>query len=147
MSLPKKSSKRKKDDKMKKLEKVLRQFPHGIRIAVLAGKVGISRSYAYDLLQSLELQGKAYYEDGIAYPERKTQKKEEVAPSILEIKRKIDAELKQCAERHITLVGLEWLANQVGECPERIKEFAYRIAKKYGITISREFSSYIQFNE
>jgi len=64
-----------------------------------------------------------------------------------EIERKIDAELKRCAERHITLVGLEWLANQVGECPERIKEFVYKVAKKYGITISQEFYSYVQFDE
>ena len=53
---------------MRRLENVLRQFPKGIRIVELANKVGISRSYAYDLLNSLQLQGKAYYENGIAYP-------------------------------------------------------------------------------
>lgn len=54
--------------KVDKLDSLLRQFPHGIRIAEAAGKLGISRTYVYSLLETLKLQGKAYYENGIAYP-------------------------------------------------------------------------------
>ena len=54
-------------ENLDKLEKLLRQFPHGARAAELAKKMGVSRSAVYDYLNSLETRGKARNEHGLWY--------------------------------------------------------------------------------
>ncbi len=53
-----------------KLDKLLRQNPHGIRIRDIVTRLGISRSTVYNHLNHLDLKGKAYYERGTAYPKK-----------------------------------------------------------------------------
>ena len=58
-------------DRMKnldKLDKLLQQNPHGIRIINIAKKLDVDRSTVYRYLESKDLQGKARYERGTAYP-------------------------------------------------------------------------------
>jgi transposase len=56
--------------KLDKIQAILRQNPHGIRITDLAKKLNVKRSTIYDYLNSVELKGKAYFQRGVAYPER-----------------------------------------------------------------------------
>ena len=51
-----------------KLEKLLQQNLHGIKIVNIAEKLDVDRSTVYKYLNSFDLQGKAHYERGIAYP-------------------------------------------------------------------------------
>jgi len=53
-----------------KLEKLLQQNRHGIKITEVAKKLNVDRSTVYKYLYSLDLQGKAHYERGIAYPSK-----------------------------------------------------------------------------
>lgn len=57
-------------EKLDKVERVLRQFLHGLRITDLAKKIETKRPTVYGYLNTLELEGRAYYQRGIAYPER-----------------------------------------------------------------------------
>ncbi|MGD0978909.1 MAG: hypothetical protein ABR962_07175 [Candidatus Bathyarchaeia archaeon] len=55
----------------KKLDKaagILRQNPHGIKVAYFATKLHMARSSAYDIMETLDLQGKGYLERGTCYP-------------------------------------------------------------------------------
>jgi DNA-binding FadR family transcriptional regulator len=54
-------------ENLDKLEKLLRQFPHGARAAELAEKMRVSRSAVYDYLNGLEARGKARNEHGLWY--------------------------------------------------------------------------------
>ena len=60
-------------EKLDKVDKLLRQFPHGARAVELARKMGVSRSAVYDYLNSLEARGKAYSEHGLWYPKKPDQ--------------------------------------------------------------------------
>jgi len=63
-------------ENLKELERLLQQNLHGIKITKAAKKLGVNRSTVYKYLYSLDLQGKAHYERGIAYPgEHSTQVK------------------------------------------------------------------------
>jgi DeoR/GlpR family transcriptional regulator of sugar metabolism len=55
-------------ENLDKLEKLLQQNLHGIKITDVAKKLNVDRSTVYKYLYSLDLQGKAHYERGIAYP-------------------------------------------------------------------------------
>ena len=61
--------------KIDKLEKLLRQNRHGIRIVDASRKLGLHRSTIYKYLNSLDLKGLAYFEKGIAYPKKPTKEK------------------------------------------------------------------------
>ena len=63
-------------EKSDRVDKCLRQFPQGKRIPDLAKKCGVSRTYMYDLLNTLDYQGKAHYERGVAYPGKDKEKPE-----------------------------------------------------------------------
>jgi len=63
-------------EKVDRVDKCLRQFPQGIRISDLAEKSGVSRTYVYGLLNTLDYQGKAHYERGVAYPGKDKEKPE-----------------------------------------------------------------------
>ena len=64
-------------ENLDKLEKLLRQFPHGARAAELAEKMGVSRSSIYDYLNSLVARGKARNENGLWYSTALVQSKPE----------------------------------------------------------------------
>lgn len=55
-------------ENLDKLDSLLRQNPHGIRITDAARKLNVERSTVYDYLRTLDLKGLAHYEKGIAYP-------------------------------------------------------------------------------
>ena len=120
---------------MKRLESVLRQFPHGIRIVELAEKLGISRSYAYDLLNSLELQGKAHYERGIAYP-GKSQKGSKKLSNEKKISKHLSKEEREYLERRAKFYeNVEWIASQ-WDVFEPLKEYAdisRKVRKELGL--------------
>ena len=50
--------------------RILRQFPHGIRIIDLAEKVGVKRTTIYGYLKSLEMRGETSFQRGTAYPSK-----------------------------------------------------------------------------
>jgi len=55
-------------EKLDEADRLLRQFPHGIRAAEFASKLGVQRQSAYDYLNSLDVRGKAWNEHGLWYP-------------------------------------------------------------------------------
>ena len=55
-------------EKLDKADKLLRQFPHGIRAVDVARKLNIHRTQSYDYLSSLEARDKAYSEHGLWFP-------------------------------------------------------------------------------
>jgi len=55
-------------ENLDKVDKLLRQFPHGAKATELARKLGVSRSAIYDQLNSLEARGKARNEHALWYP-------------------------------------------------------------------------------
>lgn len=55
-------------EKLDEADRLLRQFPHGIRAAEFADKLGVQRQSAYDYLNSLDVRGKAWNEHGLWYP-------------------------------------------------------------------------------
>ena len=64
-------------EKLDKLERLLQQNLHGITITDCARKLGVHRTTVYKYLYTLDLQGKAYYERGIAYPGKRSTESEE----------------------------------------------------------------------
>jgi len=54
-------------ENLDKVDRLLRQIPSGIRAVEVAKKLGISRSGAYDYLNTLEARGKARNEHGLWY--------------------------------------------------------------------------------
>jgi hypothetical protein len=55
-------------ENLNKLDKLLRQFPHGARAEELAKRMGICRTRIYDYLDSLEVRGRARNEHSLWYP-------------------------------------------------------------------------------
>jgi hypothetical protein len=56
--------------KIDKLQRLLQQNRHGIRIVDASRKLDLHRSTIYKYLNSLELRGQGYFERGIPYPEK-----------------------------------------------------------------------------
>ena len=75
--------------KLEKADKLLQQFPRGIRASEFARALGIQRTAAYDLLNSLAARGKAESRDGLWYP--KNPVVENKPPGETERERLIDA--------------------------------------------------------
>jgi len=59
-------------ENLDKVDKLLRQFPHGVRAIELAEKLGLSRSAVYDYLNGLETRGKCSNEHGLWYSQAST---------------------------------------------------------------------------
>jgi predicted ArsR family transcriptional regulator len=76
-------------EKLNKAYKLLQRFPHGIRAADFAKKLGVERTAVYDVLNSLRYQGKAENKDGLWYPRQPSDKNK--ASEQAERKRLIDA--------------------------------------------------------
>jgi len=100
-------------EKEDKCDKLLRQFPNGIRISILAQKLEVTRSTVYDYLNSLELKGKAHYEKGIAYPKKPSIEEKPVSEFFInQFWRNLDNVRHLCASGDLTkaFYGLRSLA-------------------------------------
>lgn len=73
-------------EKLEKIDRLLRQFPHGITAAELAEKMDIKRTAVYDFLNSLAVRGKAESRDGLWFS-----KQEQKPPVETERERLLDA--------------------------------------------------------
>ncbi len=115
----------KKTKNLDKLDRLLRQNPHGVRITDLAGKLGISRSTVYDYLNTLDLRGKAYYERGIAYPKRPSAKTESKSNEYIK-------ELKEIGNVAILSPDLAWhkLSFFTACLPEPLKSKVRLVTKR-----------------
>ncbi len=73
-------------ENLDKVERLLRQFPNGIRAAELAKKLGIGRSRVYDYLNSMEARGKARNEHGLWYPKAQVKAEQKYATGHVKLK-------------------------------------------------------------
>jgi DNA-binding NtrC family response regulator len=108
--------------------KVLLQFPRGIRAAQFARKLGIHRTAAYDILNSLELKDWARNEHGLWFP-----KEPDLEKPYYDLVEK--ALLKLAEEQNKTT--MEEVASQVGIPPSNIEASIYRLVQKYGWKTSK----------
>jgi DNA-binding IclR family transcriptional regulator len=66
-------------EKLEKAYRLLQQFPHGIRAADFAKKIGAERTAVYDVLNSLLYQGKAENKNNLWYPMQPSHEKEKTS--------------------------------------------------------------------
>ena len=114
--------------KLEASHKVLLQFPRGVRAAQFARKLGIHRTAAYDILNSLELKEQARNERGLWFP--KEPNLEKPYDALVE-----SALLKLAKDQNKTT--MEEVASEVGIPPSSIELSIYRLVHKYGWMTSK----------
>lgn len=85
-------------EKLNKTDKLLQQFPHGIRAADLAEKLGVHRTQVYDYLNSLRIREKARSEDGLWFPKQSSSKQKKATASAYPLQERIRLFRKEMVE-------------------------------------------------
>lgn len=117
-------------EKLDRADKLLRQFPHGIRAVDFAQEFGVKRQNAYDFLNSLEVRGFAYSEHGLWFP-----KENEIHDTEDPSQRKLDDLVEEAfttLEKENDRFTLQQVASKVGLPPSDIEASVYRLVKKHG---------------
>jgi hypothetical protein len=105
-------------EKLDKADKLLRQFPRGIRAEDFAKKLGVHRVQGYDYLHSLEVKEKGYSKNGLWYPA--TEKKPSRFGLLNYQKQRSETKREDREKQEKELRAAKWNYLEVGakQCPE-----------------------------